>query len=46
MAKHHGTISEFSGVADNWEVYSEQLESYFVANDISTAGKPGNVQCC
>ena len=44
MAKHHGTISEFSGVADNWEAYLEQLESYFVANDITSAGKKGAVQ--
>jgi len=36
MAKHHGIISEFLGVADDWEVY---LESYFVMNDISTAWK-------
>ena len=39
MAKQHGTISEFSGVADDWEAYLEQLESYFVANDVTAAGK-------
>ena len=39
MAKHHGTISEFLGVADDWEAYLEQLKSYFIANDITSAGK-------
>ena len=39
MASHHRTIAEFSGIADDWEMYMEQLESYFMANDITTAGK-------
>ena len=39
MAKNHGLITEFLGNADDWEAYIEQLESYFVANDITTAAK-------
>ena len=39
MASHHGTITEFSGISEDWEAYMEQLESYFVANDITTAAK-------
>ena len=39
MASNHGQITEFSGNADDWEAYIEQLESYFVANDITTAAK-------
>ena len=39
MASHHGSITEFSGIAEDWEAYMEQLESYFVANDITTAAK-------
>ena len=39
MASHDGQITEFSGNADDWEAYIEQLESYFVANDIDSASK-------
>ena len=39
MATHHGTITEFSGNSDDWEAYIEQLENYFVANDIDSAAK-------
>ena len=39
MASHYGAIAKFSGIAEDWEVYMEQLESYFVANDITTAAK-------
>ena len=39
MVRNHGLITEFSGNADDWEAYIEQLESYFVANDITTAAK-------
>ena len=35
MASYHGTITEFSGIAGDWEAYMEQLKSYFVANDIT-----------
>ena len=31
--------SLFSGNADDWEAYVEQLESYFVQNDITTTAK-------
>ena len=39
MVSHYGTITEFSGITEDWEAYMEQLESYFVANDITTAAK-------
>ena len=39
MASNHGQVTEFSGNADDWEAYVKQLESYFVANDITTAAK-------
>ena len=39
MANHHGSITEFSGIAEDWEAYMEQLESYFMANDTNTAAK-------
>ena len=39
MARNHGLVTEFSGNADDWEAYIEQLESYFVVNDITTAAK-------
>ena len=39
MASNHGQVTEFSCIADDWEAYVEQLESYFVANDITTAAK-------
>ena len=39
MAASHGQLTTFSGNPDDWEAFIEQLESYFVANDITAAGK-------
>ena len=39
MASHHGTIAEFSGITEDWEAYMEQLESYFVTNNITATAK-------
>ena len=39
MANHHGQIIGFPDNLDDWEAYIEQLESYFVANDIDSAAK-------
>ena len=39
MANHHGQITEFSGNLDDWEAYIEQLENYFMANDIDNTAK-------
>ena len=39
MENHHGQIIEFSGKSDDWEAYIEQLENYFVANDIDSVAK-------
>jgi len=43
MASHHGQITEFSDNAGDWEAYTEQLESYFVANDIESVAKKSNI---
>ena len=32
-------VAEFSRITEDWEAYMEQLESYFVANNITTAAK-------
>ena len=39
MASNHSQITEFSDNADDREAYVEQLENYFVVNDITTAAK-------
>jgi len=39
MATSNGQLTTFSGNPDDWEAFIEQLESYFVANDITAAGK-------
>ena len=39
MTSHLGTITEFSEIAEDWEAYMEQLESYFVVNNITAAKK-------
>ena len=38
MAKH-GTIGPFRGNANNWSAYTESLEQYFVANDVTEDAK-------
>ena len=38
MAKH-GTIGPFRGDANNWSAYTESLEQYFVANDVTEDAK-------
>ena len=38
MATSRGQLSTFSGNPDDWETFIEQLESYFVVNDITTVG--------
>ena len=39
MAVFHGTISEFDRNQEDWTVYSERLQNYFVANDIDNDEK-------
>ena len=39
MVSHHGTIAEFSGITEDWKAYMEQLESYFVTNNITATAK-------
>ena len=39
MAAKHGHIAEFNGAHDDWNSYTERLNQYFVANDVTEAGK-------
>ena len=39
MAVKHSTIAEFNGAQDDWDSYTEHLDQYFVANDITDVGK-------
>ena len=39
MSLFHGHIGEFSCDAEDWTVYTERLQNYFVANDISSEAK-------
>ncbi len=38
-AAKHGTLAEFDAGIEDWKSYAERLEQYFVANDITDAGK-------
>jgi len=42
MAKH-GTIGPFSGEAEDWSAYTEALEHYFIANEITEAPKKKSI---
>ena len=35
----HGSISEFEGVREDWTSYTERLQQYFTANEVTDAGK-------
>ena len=39
MSLVHGHYAEFNGVAEDWTVYVERLQNYFVANDVESEGK-------
>ena len=39
MASTHGHLPTFSGSADDWDVFAEQLTYYFVANGIDDGDK-------
>ena len=39
-AKHScGNIGEFDPTVENWNAYLEQMERYFVANEVTSAAK-------
>ena len=38
MAKH-GTLGEYNADQEEWSVYAERLEHYFIANDVKDASK-------
>ena len=35
----HGTIGKFDGTREDWTSYTERLQQYFSANDVTNAGK-------
>ncbi len=35
----HGSLGEFNDAIEDWASYSERLEMYFVANDVTNAQK-------
>ena len=39
MSLFHGHIGEFNGSAEDWTVYEERLQYYFVANDVTSEEK-------
>lgn len=43
MVSHHRSITEFSGITEDWATYMEQLESYFMANNVTTGTKKHDV---
>ena len=48
MATVHGSVGEFSGVAEEWPPYIERMEFYFAANDVEDEGKKCAIllSCC
>ena len=44
----HGQIGEFHGDLESWTSYMEQLECYFVVNDVADARKQRTIllSCC
>ena len=48
MATVHGSVGEFSGVAEEWPPYIERMEFYFAANDVEDEGKKRAIllSCC
>ena len=39
----HGTMKAFNAQGDEWPIYVEQLQHYFVANDVTDAGKKRSI---
>ena len=40
MATHHWTLEEFVDRNEDWTSYCEQLDQYFIVNDLSDTSKP------
>ena len=36
---NHGTIWPFSGESEDWSDYTERLDQYFIANDVTLGAK-------
>ena len=36
---NHSTVEPFSGEVEDWSAYTERLDQYFIANDITTGAK-------
>ena len=43
MATSHGHLPQFDGTADDWEVFTEQLTHYFMANGITEEAKKRSI---
>ena len=39
MAVAHGSVGEFDSSKETWPSYTERLEQYFIANDLTDEGK-------
>lgn len=39
MAVAHGSVGEFDSSKETWPSYTERLEQYFIANDVTDEGK-------
>lgn len=39
----HGSIKPFVPATDDWEIYEERLQHYFIANDVEDAGKKRSI---
>ena len=39
MANSHGHFGEFNSQLEDWHSYAEQLQNYFIANDIKSEAK-------
>ena len=39
MATHHGTLTAFDSSTTSWRSYVQQLDYYFIANEITTDKK-------
>ena len=40
---YHGTIAEFQPETEDWASYTERIQYYFQANDITTADKQRSI---
>jgi len=39
----HGSMKAFNAQVDDWSIYVERLQHYFIANDVTDAGKKRSI---